>query len=80
MNLLSVHSAQLDAFPLSSASAVLNTVAQLTTTLNRLAPDLSPADCLYVMGELALVRLCLDRIEFSVKQRVEQQAKRLGLI
>jgi hypothetical protein len=70
---------QLSAMPFASPTNCENHLAQIVTTLQRLAPVLSERECLRLLGELALVRACLEKIELAARSRVAAQAQRLGL-
>jgi hypothetical protein len=71
---------QLSLLPFASPGNLENHLAQIVTTLQRLAPDLTPLDCKLLLGELALLRMCLDSIERGVRLRVEHAAKRHGFL
>jgi len=71
---------QLSLLPFASPGNVENHLAQLAVTIERLAPDLDPCECLLLLGELSLLRMCLDSIEHSVRSRVAAAAKRHALL
>ena len=70
---------QLSCLPFDSAGNVENHLAQLVVTFERLAPDMNGPECVRLLRELALLRTCLERIEYGIRSRVTQQAKRLGI-
>lgn len=75
-----VDSPQLSCFPFASPANCENHLAQIVTTLQRLSPHLDERECLLLLGELSLVRLCLESIELQIRSRVTRQAKQLGLL
>lgn len=80
MHIQKVDDPQLSCLPFASAANCENHLARIVTTLQRLAPHLSEHECLLLLGELALCQRVLESIESSIRGRVSDQAKALGLI
>lgn len=71
---------QLSALPFGSPITVLNHLENLVVRVTKLTPDMSPEQCIRLLGELALTGLCLEHIEADCLRRAQETARRFSLI
>lgn len=71
---------QLSAMPFGSAETVVTHYTRLLTRIARISELLTPNECIRLLGEEALTERVVERMELDAKQRVERQARSIGLL
>jgi hypothetical protein len=68
---------QLSLIPLDSPALIALHTGSLLARIERIAPQLYPCQCRVLLGELALVSFCVDRLDLALDLRWQPRQRRV---